>query len=148
MQSNTVPKPLKLYIDENLPKQFAEAFNIIQSHLNKSEKKPIEVFSIKEVYEGAKDIELFQALKDENAIVLTFDRNIQRHKHERQSYIENKIGIIFLKQPAGGSSFWDTFKNITNHWEEIKQICRKNDPPFAFRQPGQNRRFEEWTYEN
>lgn len=147
MQSNTVYKPLRIYIDENLPKQLAVAFNMIQAHLNLSEKKKIEVLSMKEINEGAADVEWFEALKDEHAIVITFDRNIQRHKHERQSYIENEIGIIFLKQPKGGSSFWSTFKHIVRWWDDIKQICRKNKLPFAYRQPGQNKTFVKWEYE-
>ena len=145
MPSSIVKKPLKLFIDENLPKQFAEAFNIIQSHLNTQEKKPIEVYSMKEINEGATDIEWFKKLKDENAIILTQDRNIQRHKHEREAYEKNGIGIIFFKQPKGGLSFWNAFKYIVKYWDEIKQICRKNELPFAYRQPGQNKKFIRWN---
>ena len=137
-------KPLKIYIDENLPRQFAEAFNIIQSHLNKTEKKEILVLSMKDINEGASDEEWFNALKDESAIILTQDRNIQRHKHERKAYEENGIGIIFFKQPKGGISFWNSFKHLVKYWDDIKAICRKEKLPFAFRQPGQNRSFEKW----
>ena len=137
-------KPLKIYIDENLPRQFAEAFNIIQTHLNKTEKKEIIVLSMKDLNEGASDIEWFNILKNENAIILTQDRNIQRHKHERKAYEENGIGIIFFKQPKGGISFWNSFRHLVKYWDDIKVICRKEKLPFAYRQPGQNRPFEKW----
>ncbi|MEM6893432.1 MAG: hypothetical protein AAF554_07035 [Bacteroidota bacterium] len=129
---------------KNLPRQFAKAFNIIQTHLNKTEKKEILVFSMKDIDEGASDIDWFNALKNENAIILTLDRNIQRHKHEKKAYEENGIGIIFFKQPKGGISFWNSFKHLVKHWEEIKSICRKEKLPFAYRQPGQNKKFEKW----
>ncbi|MBO0324334.1 hypothetical protein J0X14_18645 [Muricauda sp. CAU 1633] len=144
MQSSSVHKPLKIYIDENLPRQFAEAFNIIQNHLNKSEKKSIEVYSMKDIDEGATDIEWFQKLKNENAVILTQDRNIQRHKHEKKAYEENEIGIIFFKQPKGGISFWNAFKHLVKYWDDIKSICRKEKLPFSYRQPGQNKKFQKW----
>ena len=43
MQSNSAHQPLKIYIDENMPKQLAVAFNIVQTHLNKKEKKYIKI---------------------------------------------------------------------------------------------------------
>lgn len=145
MQSNSVHQPLKIYIDENMPKQLASAFNIIQTHLNKKEKKVIEVYSMKDIDEGASDIEWFENLKDKNAIILTQDRNIQRHKHERKAYEENGIGIIFFKHHKGGMTFWNTFKHLVKFWPDIKQICRKNKLPFAFKQAGYNKPFERWS---
>ncbi len=145
MQSDSVHKPLKIYIDENLPKQLAKAFNIVQTHLNKQEKKSIEVYSMKELDEGATDIEWFNQLRGQNAIILTQDRNIQRHKHEREAYQENGIGLIFFKQPKDGLSFWNAFKHLVKYWDEIKSICRKEKLPFAYRQPGQNKKFEKWN---
>jgi hypothetical protein len=146
MPSNSAHKPLKVYIDENLPKQLAQAFNLVQSHLNKQEKKTIEVHSMKVLNEGASDIEWFNQLKGENAVILTQDRNIQRHKHEREAYKENGIGIIFFKQPKGGLSFWNSFKHLVRWWDDIKSICYKEKLPFAYRQPGQNKKFIKWEY--
>lgn len=148
MQSSTSHKPIKVFIDENLPKQFAQAFNTVQSHLNKTEKKKIEVYSMKELHEGRSDIEWFKALKDDNAVILTYDRNMQRHKHERLIYQQNGIGVIFFKHPKGGLQFWTSFKHVVKWWDDIKQICRKNNVPFAFRQPGMNNNFVCWNYED
>lgn len=148
MRSNSVHKPLKIFIDENLPKQFAQAFNIVQSHLNKQEKKAIEVYSMKELNEGASDIEWFDQLHGQNAIILTQDRNIQRHKHEREAYRANGIGVMFFKQPKDGLTFWNAFKHIVKYWVDIKSICIKEKLPFSYRQPGQNKKFIKWDYTN
>jgi len=52
---------------------------------------------MKDLNEGATDMEWFEALRDEDAVIITYDQNIQRRKHERESYQKNKIGLIFLK---------------------------------------------------
>lgn len=96
MPSNSA-KPLNIYIDENIPKQLASAFNVVQTHLNKREGRPINVLYMKDLNEGATDMEWFEALRDEDAVIITYDQNIQRRKHERESYQKNKIGLIFLK---------------------------------------------------
>lgn len=146
MQSNSVQKPLRIYIDENLAPQFAQAFNTIQEHLNIDEKKPIEVFSIKEVFgQGCLDEDWIPKVGAENGIVITNDRRIQQNKHQKELYTKNGVGVIFLHQPKNGLSFWDTFKHLVQWWDHIKSICKKNETPFAFRQPGQKQKFELWN---
>jgi len=47
---------IKVYVDENMPHQLAEALNTLQQPLNFKEKTQIEVLSIKKVFgQGAKD---------------------------------------------------------------------------------------------
>ena len=145
MQSNSVKKPLKVYIDENLAPQFARAFNTIQEHLNVNEKKPIQVLSIKEEFgQGCIDEDWIPIVGKENGIVLTNDRRIQHNRHQRELYHKNGVGILFLHQPKKGLSFWGTFKHLVRWWDHIKSICKKNNTPFAYRQPGQNQPFETW----
>lgn len=144
MPSSTV-KPLKIYIDENIPRQLAQAFNVVQTHLNRREGRAIEVLSMKDINEGAADVEWFDALKDEDAVILTYDMRIQRRKHERASYEKNEIGMIFLKQSKNGHSFWDTFQLLVKRWDDIKTICRTETLPFAYRQEGVDKRIVKWT---
>jgi len=145
MQSNTVKKPLKVYIDENIAPQMAHAFDTVQAHLNKKEKRHFEVYSIKEIFgEGATDEEWIPKIGSEKGIVITQDRRIQQCKHQRELYKSHGVGIIFLKTPKGGLSFWDMFKHLVNWWDKIKSLCIKNKPPFAFHQPGLQRNFEKW----
>ena len=142
-------KPLKIFIDENIAPQLARSLDIIQEHLNKEEKTAIKVFALKDYFkqEGIKDEEWIPIIGKEHGIVITQDRKIKFSKQQRELYLQHGVGIIFLKSPKTGMSFWQMFKHIVEHWEEIKAIVRKNDPPFSFRQPGQNHKFEPWNGE-
>ncbi|MFH0866762.1 MAG: hypothetical protein V1904_11245 [Bacteroidota bacterium] len=138
-------KPLKIFIDENMATQLARALNVIQEHLNTEEKKAIEVISLKEAFnEGILDEEWIPLIGKQNGIVITQDRKIQTTRHQRELYIQNGVGIIFLKSPKTGMTFWQMFKHLVYWWDDIKTIVRKNTPPFSFRQPGQNQKFVEW----
>jgi len=139
----------KIYIDENLAPQLAREMNVIQEHLNTEEKKGIEVLALKDVFsQGIKDKDWIPVIGQEEGVVITQDRHIQLSRHQRELYMASGVGIIFLKCPKGGTTFWQMFVNIVNDWNKIKQIVRGNKPPFAFRQPGQNKNFEEWTVED
>jgi hypothetical protein len=134
-----------LYVDENIAPQLARSFNIIQEHLNLEEKRPIEVLSIKDVFgEGALDEDWIPKVGSEGGVVLTYDRRIQTARHQKELYIQHGVGIIFLKAQKNGMTFWNTFKHLVHWWDAIKSIIRKNKTPFAFRQPGKNKRFEKW----
>lgn len=141
-------KPLKLYIDENIAPQMAQALALIQAHMNLSDKKEIEVLSIKNVFgEGAKDEEWIPLVGGEHGVVVTFDRMIQRSRHQKQLYNDHGVGVIFLKAPKNGLSFWQMFRHLVDRWEEIKTIVAKNKPPFAFRESGHGKAFEKWDIE-
>jgi len=146
MLLNIHEKRLKIYIDENMAPQLARALNVIQEHLNLDEKKAIEVLSLKDTFhEGIKDEEWIPLVGEEHGIIITQDRNIQFSRHQRALYMAHGVGLIFLKSPKGGMTFWQMFKHLVNWWDDIKQIARHKNPPFAFRQPGQNHKFEEWN---
>ena len=139
----------KIYIDENLAPQLARAMNVIQEHLNTEEKKAIEVHSLKDAFtQGIKDEDWIPLVGQQEGVVITQDRHIQSSRHQRELYMSNGVGIIFLKCPKGGMTFWQMFVNIVNDWNKIKQIVRCNKTPFAFRKPGKNKNFEEWTIED
>ena len=145
MLLNMHERLLKIYIDENIAPHLARAMNIIQEHLNFEEKKAIEVLSLKDIFhEGIKDEEWIPLVGKEHAIIITQDRNIQFSKHQRTLYLSHGVGIIFLKSPKVGMTFWQMFKHLVDWWDDIKQIARHHKPPFAFRQPGQHQKFEEW----
>jgi hypothetical protein len=142
-------KLLKIYIDENMAPQLARALNIIQEHLNTEEKKAIKVISLKDAFhEGIKDEEWIPIVGEQNGIVITQDRKIQQTRHQRELYVQNGVGIIFLKSPKTGMTFWQMFKHLVDWWDDIKQISRKNKTPFSFRQPGSNQKFVEWHGED
>jgi hypothetical protein len=142
-------KLLKIYIDENMAPQIARALNVVQEHLNSEEKKAIEVISLKDAFhEGIKDEEWIPIIGKQNGIVITQDRRIWHSRHQRELYMQYGVGIIFLKSPKTGMTFWQMFKHLIEWWDDIKQIARKNKPPFSFRQPGSNKKFVEWHGED
>lgn len=128
-------KGRKIYIDENMPSQLAQALNLLQQPLNTKERFPLEVLSIKEVFgEGAKDEDWIPKVGSENAYVITQDNRIQSQKHQRELYLESGVGIFFLNPPSkGGFSYWDMTQKLIEEWDKIKTIIRKENPPFAYR---------------
>lgn len=145
MQSSTYKRPLKVYIDENIAPQFAISFNIIQNHLNLEEKRPIEVLSIKDTFrQGIPDEEWIPIVGQEQGVVITLDRRIQTSRHQKELYKSHGVGIIFLCSPKSGMSFWNMFKHLVRWWDDMKSIVRKNIPPYAFHQPGKNKKFVRW----
>ncbi|KAF2519929.1 hypothetical protein E0W68_01500 [Flavobacterium salilacus subsp. salilacus] len=126
---------LKIYIDENLPSQLADALNLLQQPLNFNEKYPIQVLSIKKVFgEGAKDEDWIPKVGAEKAYVITQDSRIQSQKHQRELYLKCGVGIFFLNPPSkGGFKYWDMVQKLIAEWDNIKRIIRKEKPPFAYR---------------
>ncbi|MGE5479928.1 MAG: hypothetical protein ACM3U1_05820 [Chloroflexota bacterium] len=138
-------KRIKIYIDENLPPQFAQAFNIIQSHLNNQESIPIDVLSIKEEFgKGALDEDWIPVVGKQEGIVITQDLNIQHIRHQKELYNKSNVGVIFLKSPNSGLTFWEMFKRLVRLWDEIKHTVRKHKPPFAFIQRSKDKGLEQW----
>ncbi|MCX6273261.1 MAG: hypothetical protein NTU44_18990 [Bacteroidetes bacterium] len=125
----------KIYIDENLPRKLASGLNELQRPQNMRDNLDIQVLSIKEIYgEGEKDEEWIPKIGKEKGIVITQDYRIQTLRHQKELYIENNVGILFLNPPSkGGFAYWEMVKLLVNRWEEIKKIIRKNNPPFVFR---------------
>jgi phosphopantetheine adenylyltransferase len=125
----------KIYIDENFPRQLAEGLNILQQAQNRKEGLDIEVLSIKTVFgEGAKDEDWIPKVGKEKGIVITQDFRIQTQKHQKELYIENKVGILFFNPPSNnGFTYWEMVKQLVNKWDDIKQIVKKNNTPFAYR---------------
>lgn len=125
----------KIYIDENLPRQLALGLHELQQPQNKRDGFEIEVLSIKDVFgEGELDQDWIPKVGKENGIVITQDFHIQTRRHEKELYREHGIGILFINPPSkGGFAYWEMVKQLVNRWDEIKQIIRKTNTPFAFR---------------
>ena len=133
----------KIYIDENMPRQLAHGLNILQQPLNSKEKIEIEVLSISDTFGvGAQDEDWIPKVGAENGIVITQDSRIQSQKHQRELYIQNGVGILFLNPPSkNGFTYWDMVKKIISEWDNIKTIVKKNKTPFAYR-GSSNKKFE------
>lgn len=123
----------KIYIDENFAPQLAEALNVIQQHLNKTEKFKFEVLGIKaEFGQGALDEDWIKKVGEESGIVITQDLRIQTARHQYELYKQFGLGVFFFKPPSTGYSFWEMLEQLIKRWPEIKKLSRTK-PPFAFR---------------
>ena len=123
----------KIYIDENFAPQLAEALNIIQEHLNKTEKLKFEVFAIKKEFgQGALDEDWIKKIGEENGIVITQDLRIQTTRHQYELYKQHGLGVFFFKPLSTGYSFWEMIEQLIKHWPEIKKLSRTKRP-FAYR---------------
>lgn len=125
----------KIYIDENMPRQLAHGLNTLQQPQNIKDGLEIEVLSIADVFgKGAQDEDWIPKVGAENGIVITQDYRIQSQKHQRELYIDNGVGILFLNPPSkNGFTYWDMVEKIIEEWDNIKAIVRKNKTPFAYR---------------
>ena len=128
-------KKFKIFIDENLPKQLAIGLNALQRPQNIKDGFEIEVLSIAEVFGvGEQDEDWIPKVGAINGIVITQDFRIQSQRHQRELYMANNVGILFLNPPSkGGYLYWEMVKKLIVEWEDIKKIVNRNSTPFAFR---------------
>ncbi len=124
-----------IYLDENLPRQLAEAFDILQQGLNLSNRTRLEVKSVSGVFgRGAKDEDWIPEAGSQGACVITQDYNIKRIKHQRELCEQFDLGMIYLRSPSkSGFKYWDLVKLLTKHWEEITKAAARQPRPFAYK---------------
>jgi hypothetical protein len=121
-------RKIKIYLDENLPKQLAEGLNKLQQPQNTRESWEIEVLSIKDVFgQGEQDEEWIPKVGKENGIVITQDFRIQTQKHQKELYIQNGVGILFFNPPSKtGFTYWEMVKQLIERWEDVKKIIKRD----------------------
>lgn len=125
----------KIYIDENFAPQLAKGLNELQQPQNKKDKIDIQVLSIKDAFgQGEKDEDWIPKVGAVNGIVITQDLRIQTQRHQNELYKKCGVGLFFFSPPSkSGFAYWEMVKLLVNRWDEIKQIMRKNETPFAYR---------------
>ncbi len=133
---------MKIYFDENIPPQIANALNILQSpfaHEN------IEASNLSDVFgRGSRDETWIVKIANENGVVITQDLNIQRTRHQRELYRKYQMGVIFLKPPSKkGYTYWQMVEKIIISWSDIKQAARKTKKPFAYIIKPRSKKMEE-----
>ena len=122
---------MKIYIDENMPSQLADGLSILEKPNNEG----VEVHSIQKEYgRGILDEDWIPQVGQVSGIVITQDSKMQRIKSQFRLLKEYKLGIFYLIPPGRkGYTYWEMVEKIILNWREIKQIARRNKPPFAFR---------------
>jgi hypothetical protein len=122
---------MKIYIDENMPSQLADGLSILEKPNNEG----VEVYSIQKEYgRGILDEDWIPQVGQVSGIMITQDSKMQRIKSQFRLLKEYKLGIFYLIPPGRkGYTYWEMVEKIILNWREIKQIARRNKPPFAFR---------------
>ncbi len=134
-----------IYIDENIPHQLAQAFDLLQQALNIRNRTDISICSIsKEFGRGAKDEEWIPKVGKQKACVITQDFNIHRIRHQRELCEQYELGMFYFRPPSKkGFPFWDFVKLMTKHWEEIVKVSHKKKKPFSYKITARSSRLEE-----
>jgi hypothetical protein len=122
---------MKIYIDENMPSQLADGLSILEKPNNED----VEVYSIQKEYgRGILDEDWIPQVGQVGGIVITQDSKMQRIKSQFRLLKEYKLGIFYLIPPGKkGYTYWEMVEKVILNWREIKQIARRNKPPFAFK---------------
>lgn len=119
---------IKVLIDENLSKYFADGLDKLQFPLGND----IEVTSIeKEFYKGIKDEDWIPEWGRKSGVVISQDLRIYSTKQQAALLTKYNIGAFFLKLPKG-NRYWDKTQVIIKHWLEIVKIIETNKTPYVY----------------
>lgn len=109
---------MKFILDENIPKQIAEALNVLD--------RENEVLSVHDLnLNGTSDVELIPKLGKQNAYFITHDLKQKTRKKESKLFFEHDVSTFIISFKSG-AKHWDKVLMLINNWEEIKNIARKN----------------------
>lgn len=119
---------IKILIDENLSKYFAEGIDQLQYPLDNG----IEVTSIeKEFGRGIKDEDWIPKWGKESGIFISQDLRIYSTKQQSALLLKYNIGAFFLKLPKG-YKYWDKVLVLMKHWQTIIKIIKANKTPYTY----------------
>ena len=119
---------IKVLIDENLSKYFAEGLDKLQYPLGNN----IEITSIeKEFGKGIKDEDWIPDWGNRSGVFISQDLRIYSTKLQAALLTKHNIGAFFLKLPKG-YRYWDKTQVIITHWIEIVKIIEMNKPPYVY----------------
>lgn len=121
---------MRVYFDENFSPALIEGLHRIQAGRPSED---VVVCSLKEEFgQGTPDEEWIPAVARRHGVVITQDTNIHRTRAQWSLCQTNKVGVIFVRPPKKGWSYWDIVKLIIRWWPEITALARTTDRPFGF----------------
>jgi PIN like domain len=121
---------MKIYIDENLPKQLADGLNILEQPNGHG----VEVLSIKDVFgQGCADEDWIPKVGKQKAIVISRDINLYKKPQQRRLYMECGVGLFLFKQSSKkGFTYWQIVEHIVKTWSDVKIYANKTKQPFTY----------------
>lgn len=117
--------------DAHCSQRLAEGLNLIEEGNTKSPLQSV-IKHIKSFAKGnATDIEIIGILKNEDAILITYDKDFRHDKAYFALYKKYQIGVIFFRSYKDVIHYWDIVKAFIKEWEDIKKMCSTEPKPFA-----------------
>lgn len=120
---------MRIYFDENISPALVEGLRRIQEGRRSDDILVCSV--IEEFGRGAADEEWIPGVAQRHGVVITQDFNIHRTRAQWELCRQNRIGIIFLKPPRKGWSYWDIVQVVIRWWPEVSAIAKNIERPFG-----------------
>lgn len=122
-----------IIFDENFPLKIAEGLNTIES----TNHDTILNCTITHPYlldkGGTLDDDWITYAGNNNAIIMTFDKDFKDIKAKGRLYHDNKIGVFFFKFEKKEKMYWQIVKLFVNNFESMKKIILETPRPFVYR---------------
>jgi hypothetical protein len=120
---------MRIYFDENFSPALIDGLKRIQEGKRSDD---ITVCSIIEEFgRGAPDEAWIPGVATRHGIVVTQDLNINRTRAQWELCRSNKIGVVFIRPPKKGWSYWQIVQLIVKFWPQICELSRTTARPFG-----------------
>jgi len=117
--------------DAHCSQRLAEGLNLIETGNTKSPLQS-EIKHIKAFTKGnATDIEIINILKQQDAILITYDKDFRHDKAYFALYKKHSVGVVFFRSYKNVIHYWDIVKAFIKEWEDLKKMCSTESKPFA-----------------
>lgn len=119
--------------DENFPVKIAEGLNTIES----TNRDTVLNCQITHPYiiskGGTSDEDWIKYAGDNDAIIMTFDKDFKDIKSKGRLYSENMVGVFFFKFDKKEKMYWQIVKLFVNNFDAMKKIILEIPRPFVYR---------------
>lgn len=121
---------MRIYFDENFSPSLIEGLKRIQDGRRSDD---IDVCSVADEFgRGTPDEIWIPGVASRHGMVVTQDININRTRAQWDLCRTNKIGVLFVKPPKRGWSYWQIVQLIIRFWPQISNLARSTSRPFGF----------------
>lgn len=117
---------ITILFDENLSFRYAYAFNGLDIG-------SCRVLSIQKLMQGAKDEEIIEYAEslNETCIICSSDRDFMHRRLYPLARKSKNVGLFIIKF-GSHTGYYNQFRFLTKHWQEIRNLSLQEKPPFAY----------------
>ncbi len=118
--------------DNQCSPRLANGLNILEQG-NTLSPYQCEVKHIRELIpSNSDDVDVTKAAGDNEAILITYDRDFKELKQFGELYKQHNVGVVFFRSYKKVLRYWDLVLSFVNHWEELKRKVAETKKPFVF----------------